>query len=445
MAGVAIVICAIAIAAVASAQQRALPQADGFVINEDGNSIAIFGKAGVKVVSAANLGADASALSKPHLAAYDKESQRLYVGGKGGHVAVFDVSDMMSPRLLANLKPGGDGEIHRVVLAGGLVWIAHQGDSAVYAYDPADLSTYKVKLGKDKGFDTTHGLRLRPGTDELWTTNRPTSAPGTIIKIDVRTRQVIGQPLQTTGKTGDRPNNIEFTPDGRWAYVANTGTTATEVTVIDAQKFEVTQQIVQDARVGLSPHAIVYEPVSRRLFVVNQGSGTLSAINPDKNVVLGYFTIGAEPHGVTVGPDGLVYATAKRNNKVVAFEPQTLQIRKEIWDPAMLGPHQILFTTAFQLPAAEPTATLELLTPTTAPAPTSAPVPAVIAPAVPSVPSASDNRSNNLSDGQVIGMPRTGTEANTAPGWLLAAIALAVALLTIGVALGLYQAKSRQG
>ena len=79
---------------------------------------------------------------------------------------------MLAPKLLANVKPGGDGEIHRVMIAEGMVWLAHEGDSAVYGYDLNlnSASVPKVVLGKEQGLNKTHGLRLRPGTGhgELW-------------------------------------------------------------------------------------------------------------------------------------------------------------------------------------------------------------------------------------------------------------------------------------
>ena len=327
-------------------------QAYAFVINEDGNSIAVIDAAAGKVLIVHDMN---GTLNKPHLSAYDPVTHRLYVGNKGANLVVLDMTDVMAPKTVANFKPGGPGEIHRVVLAGGMVWLAHEGDSMVYAYDVNDLlSSPKVKLGKEFGFDTTHGLTLRPGTNELWATNRPTKGQGTLLRIDVQTRLVIGKPLTTTGKEGDRPNNIEFTADGKWAYVVNTGTKATQVTVVDAQKFEVVKQIDQDATVGAAPHAIVYDPVSTRMFVVNKDSPTLTAISTKTNSVLGYFTIGAEPHGITLGPDGLIYATAKKGNKVIAFDPQRLMVLKEITDPKMIGPHQIVFTAAFVQATATP-------------------------------------------------------------------------------------------
>lgn len=312
----------------------------GLVINEDGDSIAFLDPQTGRILGATDVSA---ALSKPHLGAYDATTRRLYLGSKGAKLAAFDLTDPMAPKLLESVKPGGDGEVHWVVLADGLVWVAHQGDSAVYAYDPADLSEPAVVLGKEFGFNTTHGLVLRPGTDELWTTNRPEDAPGFVLRIDARGRKVIGAPLQTTGQPGDRPNNTAFTPDGGRAYFVNTGSKSTQITVIDPESFTVVKQIEQDPVRGLAPHAIVFDPATRRLFVANKDGGPLSAIDSNTDAVAGNVAVGEEPHGVTIGPDGLVYVTVKHDNKVAVVDPQSLTIVREVTDPALIGPHQILF------------------------------------------------------------------------------------------------------
>ena len=194
---------------------QASPSVVGLVLNEDGNTITVVDPQTLRVMAVHRFD---RVLDRPHLAAFDPASHRLYVGNKGSTLAVFDFSDVMAPRLVANLKPGGNGEIHWIALANGLVWLAHEGDSAVYAYEQAALTEPAFTAGRAEGFNTTHGAALRPGTDELWVTNRPRNAPGFVLRIDTRTRAVIGQPLRTTGNAGDRPNNVGFTSDGRWAY-----------------------------------------------------------------------------------------------------------------------------------------------------------------------------------------------------------------------------------
>ncbi len=338
----------------------------GLVLNEDGNTITVVDPQTLRVMAVHRFD---GVLDRPHLAAFDPASHRLYVGNKGSTLAVFDLSDVMAPRLVANLKPGGNGEIHWIALANGLVWLAHEGDSAVYAYEQAALTEPAFTAGRAEGFNTTHGAALRPGTDELWVTNRPRNAPGFVLRIDTRTRAVIGQPLLTTGNAGDRPNNVGFTSDGRWAYVVNEGPEARQVTVVDAATFQVVQQIEQEATRGLSPHALTFDPVTRRMFVVNKMGGYLTVINVDTNTLLDYVAVGAEPHAVARGPDGNIYVAAKRDNKLTVVNPYTLAVVKELVDPALVGPHFILFATG-TAPAAP--------APAPAPAPLPAPQPALM-------------------------------------------------------------------
>src|SRR5439155_21853094 len=140
----ALVLCAALSGASVAGAARA-PRMLGLVVNEDGNSIAVLDPGAGSVVGMLDTG---GVLNKPHIAAFDPAGRRLYVGNKGSNLAVYDLTDLAAPRLVANLTPGGSGEIHWVVLAGGLVWLAHEGDSAVYAYDPADLGAPKVTFGK---------------------------------------------------------------------------------------------------------------------------------------------------------------------------------------------------------------------------------------------------------------------------------------------------------
>jgi YVTN family beta-propeller protein len=315
----------------------------GLVINENGNSIVAIDPETRGVIGTLETG---GVLNKPHLAYYHAATGRLFIANKGANLAVYDVRKPLEPKLVANVKPGGDGEMHWLDAGGGLIWLAHEGDSAIYAFDPADPTTPKARFGKEHGLDTTHGAAMRPGTAELWVTNRPANAPGTIVRIDTAKRAIIGQPLRTTGANGDRPNNVGFTPDGRWAYAVNTGNNATQITLIDASTFTVVKQIDQDAKQGLSPHALIYHPGTKRFFVANQNGNTVSALDTATNSVAGYIPIGQEPHGVSVGPDGLIYASARRGNEISLIDPQSLAVVAKIMTPAIVGPHQIIFLEA---------------------------------------------------------------------------------------------------
>lgn len=100
----------------------------GLILNEDGNSIVLFDPTSNRVVGTFAAGAP---LSRPHSAAYDPVGRRLIVGNLGANLTVFDLTDALAPKLVADVRPGGGGEIHDIVVAGGLIWLAHLGDSTV--------------------------------------------------------------------------------------------------------------------------------------------------------------------------------------------------------------------------------------------------------------------------------------------------------------------------
>lgn len=72
------------------------PQAYGFVINEDGNSITVIEAATSKVLTVHDMN---GTLNKPHLSAYDPATRRLYVGNKGANFVVLDMTDVMAPKV----------------------------------------------------------------------------------------------------------------------------------------------------------------------------------------------------------------------------------------------------------------------------------------------------------------------------------------------------------
>jgi len=115
----------------------------------------------------------------------------------------------------------------------------------------------------------------------------------------------------------------------------------------------VTGQIEQDPATGLAPHALVFDPGSKRLFVANKDSGTLSVIDTATDTVIDAIELGEEPHGVAIGLDGKIYATARKANRVAVIDPVTLDPVTTITDPVLVGPHQMLFTS--EAPAGTPT------------------------------------------------------------------------------------------
>ncbi|KCP06956.1 PE-PGRS family protein PE_PGRS17 [Mycobacterium tuberculosis BTB09-001] len=64
-------------------------------------------------------------------------------------------------------------------------------------------------------------------------------------------------------------------------------------------------------------------PPGGNIYVTNQGSGTVSVINPATNTVTGSIPVGTGAYGVAVNPGGNIYVTNQFSNTVSVINPAT--------------------------------------------------------------------------------------------------------------------------
>ena len=104
--------------------------------------------------------------------------------------------------------------------------------------------------------------------------------------------------------TDQETQDVDFTPDGAYAYVTNSG--AGTVSVINME----TNSILPDPiLVGIQPQKVAINPQGTRAYVTNFGSHTVSVIDIDitsvhYNQVMDEIPVGINPIGVAVTPDG---------------------------------------------------------------------------------------------------------------------------------------------
>jgi len=78
--------------------------------------------------------------------------------------------------------------------------------------------------------------------------------------------------------------------------------------------------------VGMGPDAITYDPASRRVFVMNGGSGTASAIDPKSGGVVGTVVLGGQPEEPACDGKGHMYVNLEDSSKVVSVDTRTLEV-----------------------------------------------------------------------------------------------------------------------
>jgi YVTN family beta-propeller protein len=307
-------------------------------------------------------------LNRPHRGWVHPSQQRLYVSNKaGGKLLAFDISDPHVAPQLVNEVTVGVADLHNVQITGastgavdGIVWVSYAGNSSdpsfVGAYKASDLTLITKVF---TGMTSAHGMLMRPGTNELWVTNRPPTPFGNVIRIDTVTQQPITTPvmnLPTLSQVEDEPNNLAFNGDASVAYVVNQGDDAninvpTKVTLIDANAFTVKQQLELDPLLGRRPHALTYDATRKWIWICTRLGGAVAIVDtasqPQPRIVT-YIPVGTECHDVVLTPDGRFAYTSSMGgpgigaqagkpwyeDNVKVIDTSTLQVVKTIPIPS---------------------------------------------------------------------------------------------------------------
>jgi YVTN family beta-propeller protein len=98
---------------------------------------------------------------------------------------------------------------------------------------------------------------------------------------------------------GKNPAQLSITPNGKLLVVANQGTAESpdnRVTIVDTATF----RTIATVKAGKGPHGVAIDSDSRRAYVTNVFSGTLSVIDLDAGKLVHTYDVGKYPNGLTV-------------------------------------------------------------------------------------------------------------------------------------------------
>lgn len=107
---------------------------------------------------------------------------------------------------------------------------------------------------------------------------------------------------------GKEPNGVVLSPDGKFAYVANTVDGTVSVLQVDVSKQPVAA-VVATLPVGVEPYGIAITPNGSKIYVTNSRSNSVSVIDTSSNTVAKTITnigpaVGAEPRGIAITNNG---------------------------------------------------------------------------------------------------------------------------------------------
>ena len=110
---------------------------------------------------------------------------------------------------------------------------------------------------------------------------------------------------------GTNPYGVAITPNGLYAYVANSG--GTTVSIISTSNDSAFKAIT----VGTNPVGVAITPNGQYVYVTNNGGNTVSVISTSSNSVVSTITVGNTPDGVAITPNGqYVYVANWHSNTV---------------------------------------------------------------------------------------------------------------------------------
>jgi YVTN family beta-propeller protein len=187
----------------------------------------------------------------------------------------------------------------------GRLYIAHLGDSAMVVFD----TNTETVVGDVKDLSRVHGILAVP---ELHRVFASATGSNQLAVIDDSTLKIIARV-----PAGDYPDGIAYASKVNKIYVSDLhGKTDT---VIDAK----TNQRLTTIALGGGAGNTQYDSVAERIFVTVHGQNNLAEIDPNKDEVVGRYSLEGckEPHGLLIDSEHrLAFVACEENAKLAVFD-----------------------------------------------------------------------------------------------------------------------------
>ena len=137
-----------------------------------------------------------------------------------------------------------------------------------------------------------------------------------VIVIDADSGKAVGDIADTPGVHG-----IALASDLGRGFISN-GREGT-VSIFDIKSLKTLNKI----KVGDNPDAILYEPVTKRVFTFNGRSQDATALDAAKGEVLGTIKLGGKPEFAVSDEKGTVFVNIEDKSELVALDPDKLTVK----------------------------------------------------------------------------------------------------------------------
>jgi YVTN family beta-propeller protein len=125
-------------------------------------------------------------------------------------------------------------------------------------------------------------------------------------------------------------HGVALAPEFNRGFISDGG--AGKVVIFDLK----TLKIIGDAKADKDADSIVYDPASKRVFVMDGDPNTSTVIDAKTGAAAGTITLGGAPEFAVADGNGTVYVNLEDKNEVVAIDSQKLTIKSR-WPVAPAG------------------------------------------------------------------------------------------------------------
>ena len=209
------------------------------------------------------------------------------------------------------------GTPHDVKATGGLFVVANEAARRV------DLVRGSERAGSIELKAEPHDLAIAPGGDKAWVTMNGTDE---LAVVDLR-----AQALVRYVKTGERPHDILFAPDGRLWVTDWAG----PVHVFDRRG-----RLRGRVELGEESHHLTFTPDGRQAWITDHGASRVFVVDARRLELVDSLPVPGAPHHVAITPDGALAAVADHDNGTVVVYDVTRRARVRTVSVGS-GPHGV--------------------------------------------------------------------------------------------------------
>jgi YVTN family beta-propeller protein len=283
------------------------------VVNKEG-SLAIVDPVSREVVATVRTG------EAPHETVASRDGKLAFVSNYGGADApgsTISVIDLEARRELRRVDLGVLRRPHGLAFAGGKLYFTAETNKIIGTYDPG---TNQVDWLLGTGQNTTHMIAVSAGLNVIYTANIGSDT------ISIFERNGSQSWNQTVIPVGKGPEGFDISPDGKelWAAHSRDG----GVSVINL--FE--KRVIQTFRVQTRrSNRLKFTPDGRLVLITDLDAGTLLVLQRETRKELKRITLGHQPAGILVAPDGArAYVAVTGDDNVAVIDLQTLELQARI-------------------------------------------------------------------------------------------------------------------